>query len=252
MLKIFGKRTAEEVGSAAADIITAVVNNKPDAVLALATGSSPLSLYGELAKRCRDGKVSFKNVKTVNLDEYVGLAPDHPQSYAYFMNKNLFSLIDIEKKNTHLPNGLATCPECECMRYDGVVAAMDGIDVQVLGIGNNGHIGFNEPSDAFSVGSVVVDLTDSTIDANSRFFESRDQVPTKAISMGIGQIMSSKKIIMIALGKGKAQILEEALFGPVSPKNPASIIRFASDVSVIADTDALSLIMEKHPGAVLL
>ena len=204
-------------------------------------------MYKELIRRCKSGEVSFKDVRTVNLDEYVGLPADHDQSYRYFMNDNLFNHIDIDIKNTNVPNGLAEDPKAECKRYDSVIDSMGGVDVQVLGIGNNGHIGFNEPADYFSYGTGLIDLTESTIDANSRFFASRDLVPTQAFSMGIGQIMAADKIVLIALGAAKADILEKALFGPVTPSVPASILRFfKGEIHVFADEEALSVIRAKH------
>ena len=250
MIKIIYAENPVEIGKNAADVITALLKKKPDAVLGLATGSSPIEMYKELIRRCSAGEISFKDVRTVNLDEYVGLEPTHDQSYAYFMNENLFDHVDIDKKNTNLPSGLAEDAEAECRRYDAVIDSMGGVDLQVLGIGNNGHIGFNEPSDSFTYGTNCVSLTASTIDANSRFFASRDLVPTKAITMGIGQIMKAKSILLVANGKGKAEILEKALFGDITPRVPASILRFAADVTVCADKDALSVIMEKHPDAV--
>ena len=247
MIKIIATKTAEEAGIAAAGVIAEIVKNKPTAVLGLATGSSPIGMYKELIAKYERGEISFKNVKSVNLDEYVGLSADHDQSYAYFMSTNLFDHIDIDKKNTNLPSGLAKDPAAEAKRYDDVIASMGGVDIQVLGIGNNGHIGFNEPSDAFTYGTNLVDLTDSTIDANSRFFASRDLVPTQALTMGIGQIMAADKVLLIALGKGKAEILEKSLFGPVTPDVPASILRFfKGEVIVCADEAALSVIKEKH------
>lgn len=251
MIKIYYAETAKEAGNKAASVIADVIKVNPKATLGLATGSSPLDMYEALAKKCDAGEISFKQVKTINLDEYVGLTPDHDQSYAYFMSKNLFEKIDILPENTNIPSGIAEDPEKECARYDSVVESFGGVDVQVIGIGNNGHIAFNEPSDSFSYGTTLVTLTDSTIDANARFFESRDEVPTKALSMGIGQIMSAKKILLLANGKGKAEILEKSLFGEVTPKVPASILRFAKDVVVFADKDALSVILEKHPEAVI-
>ena len=208
-------------------------------------------MYAALADMYNKGEVSFKNVKSVNLDEYVGLTPDHDQSYAYFMKKNLFDNIDILAENTNIPSGVANDPEAERARYDALLDSIGGVDVQVLGIGNNGHIGFNEPSDIFSYGTILVDLTDSTIDANQRFFASRDEVPKQAISMGIGHIMTAKTIVLLANGKGKAEILERSLFGEVTPSVPASILRFAKDVRVFADKEALSVIMEKHPEALI-
>lgn len=251
MIKIIPCSTKDEVAIQAADIMTDVIKANPSAVIGLATGSSPVGMYAELAKRCRSGEISFKNIKSVNLDEYVGLGEESDQSYVYFMKDNLFNKVDIKLENTNLPNGLAEDALAECKRYDELIASLGGVDIQVLGIGNNGHIGFNEPSDVFPYGTTVVDLTDSTIEANSRFFASRDLVPTKAISMGIGQIMSAKKILLIAMGKAKSEILEAAIFGEVTPRVPASILRFHSgEVTVVADDDALSVIREKHPGAV--
>ena len=251
MIKILYGKCANCASVNAANEITELLKTKPDAVLGLATGSSPIGMYKELISRCAKGEISFKEVKSVNLDEYVGISADHDQSYAYFMSHNLFDHVDIDKANTNLPNGLAEDPAAECKRYDDVVASMGGVDIQVLGIGNNGHIGFNEPNTHFTKGTGLVDLTDSTIDANSRFFEKREDVPTQALSMGCGQIMNAKKILLIALGKGKAEILEKSLFGDVTPAVPASILQFfKGEVVVCADEEALSVILEKHPEAV--
>ena len=248
MIKFIYGKTNEEASISAAQVIAEIVKAKPDCVLGLATGSSPINTYRELIRMNKDGEISFKNVKSVNLDEYVGLTPDHDQSYRYFMDTNLFNHIDIDKANTNVPSGLAADPAAECKRYDDVIASMGGIDIQVLGIGNNGHIGFNEPDSHFPKTTSLVDLTDSTIDANSRFFASRDLVPTKAISMGIGQIMAADKILLLAFGSGKAEILEKALFGPVTPEVPASILQFfGGEVVVCADEAALAVIKEKHP-----
>lgn len=244
---IYGK-TNEEASVKAAGVIADLLKSKPDCVLGLATGSSPINMYCELARLNAAGEISFKKVRSVNLDEYVGLTPDHDQSYRYFMNENLFNHIDIDKANTNVPSGIAEDPAAECVRYDGVIASMGGVDIQVLGIGNNGHIGFNEPDSHFPKTTTLVDLTESTIDANARFFATRDLVPTKAISMGIGQIMAADKILLLAFGKAKAEILEKSLFGPVTPEVPASILQFfKGEVVVCADDDALSVIREKHP-----
>ena len=251
MIKIICGKTEKEASLAAANVMAEVIKEKPDAIIGLATGSSPINMYGELIRMCREGEISFSKVRSVNLDEYVGLAPDHDQSYAYFMSHNLFDHIDIDKANTNLPSGLADDPAAECLRYDSVIASMGGVDIQLLGIGNNGHIGFNEPDDHFPKTTTLVKLTESTIDANSRFFASRDLVPTEAISMGIGQIMAAKKILLVAFGTGKAEILEKSLFGPVTPNVPASILQFfKGDVYICADEAALSVIKEKHPEAV--
>ncbi len=252
MIKIYFSETAEEAGKKAAEVIASLVKEKPDCVLGLATGSSPIGMYTALAEKCKAGEISFKRVKSANLDEYVGLPKTHDQSYAYFMRTNLFDKIDIDQSNTNIPDGMAKDPVAECERYDKVIESLGGIDLQVLGIGNNGHIGFNEPDDHFPYGTGLVELTDSTIDANARFFASRDEVPTKALSMGIGQIMGAKKVLLLAMGRGKADILERSLFGKVTPEVPASILRFANDVVVFADKDAISVIMEKHPDAVIM
>lgn len=251
MIKLICRKTEQEASEAAAQVMADVVKNNPTGVVGLATGSSPINMYKELIRMVEAGELSFKNMRSVNLDEYVGLSADHDQSYAYFMSHNLFDHIDIDKANTNLPNGLAADPAAECKRYDAVIASMGGVDIQLLGIGNNGHIGFNEPDEFFPNTTTLVELTDSTIDANSRFFASRDLVPTKAISMGIGQIMAAKKILLVAFGTGKAEILEKAFFGPVTPRVPASILQFfKGEVVVCADEAAMSVIKAKHPEAV--
>lgn len=251
MIKIVACKDDKEVAIKAADILGGVVLEKPDAILGLATGSSPIGMYTELARRNAAGEISFKHVQSVNLDEYVGLGKESDQSYVYFMNENLFSKIDINLEKTNLPNGLAPDAAAECKRYDELIASLGSIDIQVLGIGNNGHIGFNEPDTHFPKTTSLVELTESTIEANSRFFASRELVPTKAISMGIGQIMSAKKILMIAMGKGKSEILEAALFGNVTPNVPASILQFFDgEVYVVADEAALSVIRNRHPEAI--
>ncbi len=251
MIKIINCKTEAGVGAVAANVMADVIKGKPSAVIGLATGSSPLTMYAELVKKYESGELSFENVTSVNLDEYAGLSADHDQSYSYFMHKNLFNHINIKEENVNLPNGLAKDFAEECKRYDAVIEAAGGVDIQLLGIGNNGHIGFNEPADYFPKGTSLIDLTDSTIDANSRFFASRDLVPTQALSMGIGTIMSAKKIVMVVIGKGKADIIEAALFGKVTPEVPASILQFyKGDIVVCLDEDALSVIKAKHPEAV--
>ena len=248
MIKIIPGKTINEASIGAANVMADVIKAKPNCVLGLATGSSPINMYLELIRMNKAGEISFKDVKSVNLDEYVGLSPDHDQSYAYFMYENFFKHIDIDMANTNLPSGLASDPEAECKRYDKVIESMGGVDIQLLGIGYNGHIGFNEPGDHFPKTTTLVELTDSTIDANSRFFASRDLVPTKAFSMGIGHIMSADKILLVAFGTGKAEILEKAIFGPITPATPASVLQlFKGDVYVCADEDALSVIRAKHP-----
>ena len=246
MVKIYYSKTKEEAGLKAAKSVAATIEAKPTALLGLATGSSPLPMYTELAKMYNEGKLSFKDCVSVNLDEYVGLSPDHDQSYAYFMNDNLFSKIDIDIAKTNLPSGIAPDPVAECERYNALLDTLGPQDVQILGIGHNGHIGFNEPSDRFPQKTELVYLTESTVKANARFFASEKDVPTSALSMGIGQILRAKKIILLANGEAKAEILDKALFGDVTPRVPASILQFADCVEVYADEEALSVIIAKH------
>ncbi len=236
----------EQMSRKAANLISAQVILKPDSVIGLATGSTPLGLYETLISWYMKGDISFSKCRTVNLDEYVGLDPKNEQSYAYFMNKNLFKFIDIKPENTHLPNGLNLDNDAECKRYDELIKSLGGVDIQLLGIGNNGHIGFNEPSDEFKAGTNCVKLTESTIKANSRFFESIDDVPKFAYTMGIRSIIQAKYIVLVASGKNKAKILEEALFGPVTPQNPASILQMVENLAVCGDEEAFSVIKEKH------
>ena len=250
-MKIYYSKTKKEAGIKAAKSLSKTVKENEFAVLGLATGSSPTAMYEELIRMYKDGEVSFKNVKSINLDEYIGLEKTHPQSYAYFMKSNLFAGIDIDMDNTNLPNGLEQDYEKECVRYNELFDSLGGTDVQVLGIGLNGHIGFNEPAESFSVGTKAVKLTDSTIKANSRFFNNENEVPTMAISMGIDQIMKSKKIILLADGDAKAEIVERALFGEVTPNVPASVLRLAKDVEVYLDEKAIAVIEKKHPESVI-
>ncbi len=225
--------TYEELSKKAADIIANQVTSNPESVIGLATGSSPLGLYECLAKMCEKKEVDFSKVTSVNLDEYVGLSGDNEQSYRYFMDKNLFSKINIRKECTFVPNGCAEDVEKECREYDKKIESLGGIDIQLLGIGLDGHIGFNEPDDVFIKETHIVGLDQSTIEANSRFFESIEDVPKKALTMGIGAIMNAKKVILIANGKNKEEILKKAFFGPITPKVPASILQLHPNVTVI-------------------
>lgn len=249
-MKIFCFDNKTAAGKAAAASVAEVIKNKPDALLGLATGSSPIETYRALIGMCRNGEISFASVRTVNLDEYRGLAADHEQSYARFMRENLFDSVDINLENTNIPNGLATDPEAECRRYNELLEALGGPDVQLLGIGHNGHIGFNEPCESYPCGTNLVKLTASTVAANSRFFASEDEVPKEALSMGIDQIMKSGKIILLANGADKAQIVERALFGDVTPAVPASALRLARDVEVYLDAAAAAEILAKHKECV--
>lgn len=244
-MKLIKSKDYAEMCAKVARVFAAQITLKPASVLGLATGSTPVGMYQELVKKVEEGKISFAKVRTVNLDEYVGLEGTHDQSYRYFMNYNLFDHVDIDKANTYVPNGMAECPCAESVAYDAVVESMGGVDIQLLGIGNNGHIGFNEPCDCFPVGTHPVDLTESTITANARFFASIDEVPKKAITMGIGTIMKAKKVVLMANGKGKAQIIYDTLFGPVTPFVPASILQLHPDVLVYVDEEAFSVLAEK-------
>lgn len=223
----------EDLSRKAANIIAAVVINKPNAVLGLATGSSPLGTYENLAKMYKDGDLDFSKVTSVNLDEYEGLDVTSDQSYRYFMNENLFKKINIDMNKTFVPNGCAKDLAKEGEEYDALIKSLGGIDIQLLGIGLDGHIGFNEPDDVFVAPTHAVDLDPSTIEANARFFASIDDVPKRAITMGMMSIMQAKKILLIANGAKKKEICEKAFFGPITPKVPASILQLHPDVTVI-------------------
>lgn len=223
----------EKMSRSAANIISAQVIIKPDSVLGLATGSSPLGTYNQLIKWYEKGDVDFSNITSVNLDEYVGLDGSNSQSYRYFMDNNFFNHINIKKENTFVPNGCAVDLAEEGRRYDEHIEELGGIDLQLLGIGLDGHIGFNEPDDYFVKSTHVVDLHESTIKANSRFFENESDVPKQAITMGMISIMQSKKILLIASGSAKKEILDKAFFGPITPQIPASILQLHPDITVI-------------------
>ena len=232
-MKFITVDTYEKLSRQSANIISAQVILKPDSVLGLATGSSPLGTYKQLIEWYEKGDIDFSKVTSVNLDEYVGLDGTNDQSYRYFMNKNFFEHINIDINNTFVPNGCAVDLAEECRRYDEHIAKLGGIDLQLLGIGFDGHIGFNEPDKYFVKSTHIVNLHESTIKANSRFFASEDEVPKKAITMGMVSIMQAKKILLIASGKEKRDILEKAFYGPITPEIPASILQLHSDITVI-------------------
>jgi glucosamine-6-phosphate deaminase len=238
-IKIFN--TAEEIGNAAAEIIANKIISKPDAILGLATGASPVPTYKKLIADYNAGKISFKDVKTFNLDEYCSIPASDKNSYYTFMHENLFNHVDIKEENVHVPNGNPENAEEYCASYDAAIVNAGGIDIQVLGIGRNGHIGFNEPSDAFTSGTYKVKLTDSTIEANKIYFD-ENPMPHYALTMGIKQIMSAKKVILIATGPKKAEAIKNMIEGPVTAQVPASILQEHNDVIIFLDEDAASLL----------
>ena len=241
-MRIYKAKDYEEMSRKAAGIVSAQIIMKPDCVLGLATGSTPVGLYKQLIEWYRNGDLDFSGVRTVNLDEYKGISRENDQSYYYFMHQNLFDHVNIPAGNTHLPDGMEPDSEKECRRYEELIQSMGSVDLQLLGIGHNGHIGFNEPADAFDKQVHCVNLTQSTIEANKRFFASAEEVPRQAYTMGIQTIMRSKKILIIANGEGKAESVREAFFGPITPMVPASVLQLHNDVTLLADEAALSKI----------
>jgi glucosamine-6-phosphate deaminase len=239
-MKIISAPDYTSLSRKAANIISAQVILFPDSILGLATGSTPVGVYRQLVEWYDKGDIDFSRTRTVNLDEYCGLAPDQPQSYRFYMEENLFSHINIPHQNTHLPDGLAADPIAECDRYDQLISDLGGIDLQLLGIGHNGHVGFNEPDQAFGKMTHQVKLNQRTIKANARFFDKAEDVPKYAFTMGIKAIMQAKKILLVVNGSDKADILYEALTGPVTPAVPASILQLHPDVTIVADVTALA------------
>lgn len=230
----------DEMSKIAADIVIEQIKNNPESILGLATGSSPIGLYKQLIKAHKAG-LDFSKVKTFNLDEYYGLTPDHPQSYRYFMNDVLFNHINIDQNNVHIPSGISEDVEKECKSYDKSVEDAGGVDLQILGIGRNGHIAFNEPEKNLALGTHLTGLTEDTINANSRFFDSMDDVPKKALTMGIGTIMKAKKIVLVASGKDKAPVIRDLTKPYLTTNIPASMLHLHRDVTIIVDKDAASL-----------
>lgn len=239
-MKLFKATDYQDLSRKAADLLAAQVLLKPDCVLGLATGSTPIGAYQELVRKYEAGALDFSQVTTFNLDEYRGLTPSDPQSYAYFMHHNLFDHVNLRPGSTHLPDGLNPDPAAESARYEAAIRAAGGVDLQLLGMGHNGHIGFNEPCSEFPLDTHSVDLAESTIRANTRFFDSSDQVPRQAYTMGIGTILRARRILIVVSGADKAEILKQAFYGPVTPQVPASVLQLHPDVTLVADTDALS------------
>lgn len=241
-MKIVKAKDYKDMSRKAANIISAQVIMKPNCVLGLATGSTPIGTYDQLVEWYNQGDLDFGQVTTVNLDEYKGLTKENDQSYYYFMNDKLFSRVNVNKERTFLPDGTEPDSEKACRDYNEIIASVGGIDLQLLGLGHNGHIGFNEPGDTFEAETHCVDLTESTIKANQRFFASIDEVPKQAYTMGIKTIMQANKVLVVVSGEDKAKIVKEAFFGPITPKVQASILQLHKDVIVVADEAALSLV----------
>ena len=235
-------KTPQEAAKACSMIFAATLYQKPDAVFGLATGSTPIELYKQLIALNHEGLVDFSRAKTFNLDEYVGLEGTHDQSYRYFMNQQLFDYINIDKANTHVPSGVGDVAK-NAAEYDRMIVEAGGIDLQLLGIGHNGHVGFNEPdASGFPWGTNVPQLTESTINANARLFESAADVPKKAISLGLGGIMAAKRIVLVATGAGKAEAVAGAINGPITTLNPASLLQLHGNVQFLLDEAAASML----------
>ncbi len=248
-MRLIEAKDYQETSRQVANIISAQVILRPDSVLGLATGSSPIGAYRQLIEWYNKGDVDFSRVRSVNLDEYVGLAPSHEQSYAYFMHHNFFDFINIKPENVHLPDGLDPDAEGQGEKYDALIRSLGGVDLQLLGIGRDGHIGFNEPCGEFVKGTHCVELTQDTREANARFFGSVDLVPKTAYTMGILDIIQARRVVMIASGSSKAAIVRDAFWGPVTPQIPASILQLHPDFTLVADEEALAMVnQEKQAG----
>ena len=243
-MKIYRTKDYDEMSKKAAHIIAAQIVLKPDCVLGLATGSTPVGTYKNLVEWYKNGDLDFSTLSSCNLDEYRGLSPENDQSYRYFMNTNLFDHVNIRKDHTFVPDGLQENSDQACQMYEQIIRDLGGIDLQLLGLGHNGHIGFNEPAEDFPKITHCVDLTESTIQANKRFFESRDEVPRHALSMGIKNIMNARRILMVVSGEEKADIVCKAFTGPVTKEVPASVLQLHPDVTLVGDKAALHKLVE--------
>lgn len=241
-MRVIVTNSYEEMSASAARIVAGQIYLKPNSILGLATGSTPEGMYNELIRVHKEVGLDFSQVISFNLDEYIGIKDSDPNSYHYFMNNKFFKHINIKKENIFIPNGNMQNIEQECKKYDALIEQKGGIDLQILGIGNNAHIGFNEPDVKFEAITHKVKLDEETIAANARFFASKDEVPQYAISMGIKTIMRSRRVILLANGKNKAQAIYNALYGPISPATPASILQLHQDVTVILDKQAATLL----------
>lgn len=241
-MRIVRAKDYDDMSRKAANILSAQVIMKPNCVLGLATGSTPIGTYAQLVEWYNKGDLDFSNVTTVNLDEYKGLNRENDQSYYYFMNRHLFGKVNVNHERTFLPDGTEKDSEKACADYNQIIEDVGGVDLQLLGLGHNGHIGFNEPGDVFKAKTHCVDLTETTIKANQRFFASIDDVPRQAYTMGIQTIMQARKILVVVSGEDKAGIVKEAFFGPITPRVQASVLQLHPDVTVVADEAALSLV----------
>ena len=239
-MRILSSRDYNQMSRRAAYVVAGQVLSKPRSVLGLATGETPLGLYRELVRFFQEGDLDFSDVVTFNLDEYLGLPRHDPHSYAWYMEEHLFRFVNVAPERRHIPDGTAADPGAECLRYERTLEAAGGVDLQILGLGRDGHIGFNEPDVKFEKGTHVVELAESTIQANARFFPSPDQVPTRALSMGIKTIMSAKRILLLASGKEKANAIAAAVRGPVTPDLPASVLQLHPDATFVVDAAAAS------------
>jgi len=239
-MRIYKTKDYNDMSRKAANLISAQILMKPDCVLGLATGSTPVGIYRQLVQWYQKGDLDFSHVTTVNLDEYKGISPDNPQSYHYFMDENLFQRVNIDRRRTFLPDGMEADSETACQKYNELLRSVGAVDLQLLGLGHNGHIGFNEPGTCFEKETHCVTLSDRTIQANRRFFTSEEEVPRQAYTMGIKSILSARKILMAVAGEDKAEIVKAAFFGPITPQVPASILQLHTDVILVADEAALS------------
>ena len=244
-MKIIRTKDYADMSRKAANIISAQVIMKPDCVLGLATGGTPVGTYEKLVERYNEGDLDFSEVTSVNLDEYRGLPKDHPESYWSFMHRNLFDHVNIDPAHINLPDGTNMDAEAECKRYDEVIRSVGGVDLQLLGIGHDGHIGFNEPANDFTYGTHVVTLAADTIEANARFFKSADEVPRQAVSMGIGNIMAAKCVVLVATGESKAKAVYDTIRGPITPRVPASVLQLHPCCVILTDREAGKLMLEE-------
>ncbi|TDO83411.1 glucosamine-6-phosphate deaminase [Halanaerobium saccharolyticum] len=241
-MRIIVEKNYQAMSKKAALMVASQITLKPDSNLGLATGGTPLGMYNNLIEMYQNDEIDFSEVQTFNLDEYYGLKADHPNSYHHYMFENLFNEINIQKENIHIPDGTAEDSRQECRKYEKSIKKARGIDLQILGIGSNGHIGFNEPAENLNVATEVVDLTEETIKANSRYFESKDEVPRKAISMGMATILKADRIVLLASGKSKAEAIKKTVSGQISTQVPATLLQTHPEITILLDQEAASLI----------